>query len=409
MPKSGSFLKGSLILLISFNIFNVLNFLYNFAMARILSVAEYGALASIMALLILISMPSDAIQNTITKYVNLNNSPGKIKNILRKSLRKAFLLSLMVFALYAVVAIPLSGYLNIGYFALATGGLMIFASMLSPVTRGALLGEKKFNALGWNMIVEGVLKIVLGVLLVLFFTSIGWSIFRLHGALLGAVAGALFAFLLTFVSLKKIFFTREEKADVRHIYGYARPAFFVTLAIFAFIGLDILVARAVFDPDTAGAYAIASVLAKIIFYGTIPVSRAMFPLSSEQANQKKNPRKILFYSSFMVLGLTVIAMVVLWLFPQALIYLFSGKDIPMAKNILFYLGLATSLLSLANLFLIYRLSLGKIRRPYLLMAFVILEVGLLFYFSQTILSFSLAFLSAAIIFLIGSIIIALYG
>ena len=42
--------KGSLILLIAFNVFNGLNFVFHFFMARMLSVSDYGILATLFTI-----------------------------------------------------------------------------------------------------------------------------------------------------------------------------------------------------------------------------------------------------------------------------------------------------------------------------------------------------------------------
>jgi len=63
--------------------------------------------------------------------------------------------------------------------------------------------------------------------------------------------------------------------------------------------------------------------------------------------------------------------VLFYLFPEFIIQIFSGKTIPEASNILFYLGIATSFLSIANLILLYKLSLGKIKGYFHLLVFVL--------------------------------------
>src|SRR3989344_5009800 len=73
------FLRGSLILLISFGIFNVLNFLFQLIMARSLSIAEYGVLATLFSILYITNVMSESIQLVITKYSSSEESKGKLK------------------------------------------------------------------------------------------------------------------------------------------------------------------------------------------------------------------------------------------------------------------------------------------------------------------------------------------
>ena len=82
--------KGSIILLISFNIYNALNFFFHFAMVRMMSVVEYGILASLFSIIYILAVFTESIQTVITKYTAKETNKGKLKNILKKSFRKAF-------------------------------------------------------------------------------------------------------------------------------------------------------------------------------------------------------------------------------------------------------------------------------------------------------------------------------
>ncbi len=64
---SKSLMGGSIILLISINIFNALNFLFHFFMARMLTISDYGILAALMSIVYVLTIPSEAIQTIISK------------------------------------------------------------------------------------------------------------------------------------------------------------------------------------------------------------------------------------------------------------------------------------------------------------------------------------------------------
>ena len=84
--------KGIIILFITINIFNFLNFVFHFSTARLLGPADYGVLAVLMAIVNIYGVPAEAIQNMITKYSSKFNSKkeyGKIKFLMGKSLRKS--------------------------------------------------------------------------------------------------------------------------------------------------------------------------------------------------------------------------------------------------------------------------------------------------------------------------------
>ncbi len=51
------------------NLFNLFNLLYHFFMIRSLSPIDYGQLNSLLAFFMLVTVPANTIQTTITKFV----------------------------------------------------------------------------------------------------------------------------------------------------------------------------------------------------------------------------------------------------------------------------------------------------------------------------------------------------
>jgi len=168
-----SLIKGSIVLLIAFNLFNFLNFIFHFFMARLLTVAEFGILATLFSIIYILGGFTDSIQVVITKYTASQKNNGKLNYILRKSLRGAFFVSLVLFLVYLLVAIFISKITGIDYLLVAFTGVIIFASFSIPVTRGMLQGKKKFKSLGLNMILEATIKLAVALVL----TFWGWGVF----------------------------------------------------------------------------------------------------------------------------------------------------------------------------------------------------------------------------------------
>ena len=291
--KTGLF-GGSLILLITINLFNALNYFFHFAMVRMLNSVDYGTLVALMSILYIFNVSTESIQIIITKYISNEKSRGKIKNIIKKSLKKGSVVSVFLFLIFLVISVFISNFLRIEYFLVALTGTIIFSVILLPINRGALQGEKKFKALGVNMALEGLIKISLAIFLV----YLGWKV---YGAILAVFLGTFLAFILSFANLKDIFRSKEEKSDTSGIYSYSLPVFVVMVTIVTFYSLDVILAKRFFPGELAGQYAIASTLAKIIFFGTMPISKAMFPISSRESLNEK-PSKHILWKSIFILG-----------------------------------------------------------------------------------------------------------
>lgn len=398
MEINKNLVKGSLILLIAFNIYNALNFFFHFAMVRMLSVIEYGILASLYSIIYVLAVFTESIQTVITKYTTKEENKGKLKNILKRGLKKSFFVSLIIFIFYIAISIPLSNVMKISYPLMVLNGLMIILAFLTPVTRGVLQGKKRFNILGINMISEASTKFILA----LFFVMIGWAV---YGAILGTIIGVSISFVLSFFSLGDVIKEKEENADTSGIYGYTKPTLFIIFVILAFYSIDIPIARIFFPAEIAGAYAIASILAKTIFFGTQPISRAMFPLSAENSKEKNKSDNVFMNAlTIFCIGI-IIALALFYFFPELILRIFSGKELANSSRILFYLGIAVSLISFANLVLLHKLSLGKVKGYGYLLIFLILEIFLLGWFSKDLMQFSIAFITASAAFLWGSVVL----
>ena len=391
--------RGSLILLVVFNIYALLNFIFQASMARFLTIADYGVLAALFYLVYILGIFSESIQTVIAKYSSIEEDNGILKNIFNRTVKRIISFSIFFFFIYLLVSIPLSIFRHIPYTLLFINGFFIFFSLLLPVSRGMMQGKKRFYSLGFNLIVESSVKLVLATALVL----IGWKV---YGAIIGAVLGVFSAFCISFLPIKDLISTKEKKVENINLRETSRSVFLITFSILAFYIADIFIAQLVFSKEIAGYYAIASILSKAIFWGTQPISRAMFPISAAESfqNKKKKKDENLYFNALVLLSLAIFsALIIFYFFPDLIIRVFSGKFINESSSIIFYLAIATSLLSFANLNVLYKLSRRKEVNPYYFFCFFILGIVLLFIFNDTILEFSLAFLTSSALFLWGSI------
>ncbi|MEK6843998.1 MAG: oligosaccharide flippase family protein [Nanoarchaeota archaeon] len=396
MRLNKNLIKGSSILLLGFGLFNFMHFLFQFFMARMLNISEYGILAVLFSIIYITLILTESIQTIIAKYSSNESDSGKLKNITKKSYNKCFKISLYLFIFYLLIAIPLSFILRISYLLLSINGLVIFLAFFLPISRGLMQGKKRFKSLSINMIVESGSKLIFGVL----FVYLG---FKVYGAIAGVLAGGIIAFFFTFFQLKDIFQSKEKTAQTPGIYDYAKPAFLINSIIIIFYSLDVILARIFFAPEIAGSYAIASILGKIIFWGTLPISKAMFPMSAENLSDKKKAENIFRNALSILIVFIMTALIIFYLFPDLIIKIFSGKNIPQAAFILFFSGIAFSFISLTNLALLYKLSRNKIKNHAYLFIFIIIEIILLSVFSSNLFQFSIAFITSSAIFLWGSL------
>lgn len=383
------FLKGGFILVVSFGIYNILNFVFHFSMARLLDVAEYGILATLLSIVYLLGIFSESIQTIVSKQAS--NSKKNVSAILRNAMGRVSRPSLALFGFYLILSIPLSIFLKIPYLLMGLNGMIIFASFYSPINRGLLQGKKRFFALGSNMIIESVAKLVFSLILVF----IGLDV---YGPVLGGLLGAGGAYALSFINLQPLIGEGKQSVNEDVVYEKGKESFLTIFALMAFFSLDVVIARLVFDPDAVGAYAISSTIAKTIFFAAMPIAKAMFSFTAEKVRVKRAEK--VFLNALAIVGAgIVLALTLFYFFPHIWVGIFSGKDLPLATGTLFVLGMAYSLITLTQVILLYKISIHAVRSIWPILLMPVVEAVLLYIFSANLFQFSFALVASSALFL----------
>ena len=392
-------MRGSFVLFIMLGIYNVLNYVFQISMARMLGPADYGILAVLMSIIYIFGIPSEAIQTVITKYASrfsANNNLGKIKDLLFRSIKKGFLFAIIIFILLVPVGILLSSVLNIEVGLLIISFLFIFFVFLISINRGILQGRKEFNKLGINLVIESFVKVIFSIFLI----WIGW---KLYGAIAGVLVGSLLSFILTFYVMRKILSAKRERSEFYKIYETNFPILLAMTSIVLMYSIDIIFARAFFSPQAAGEFAFVSLIGKVIIFISASIGKAMFPLASQEFEKGNNTVGLFKKAVLLVVLISMMASLVYYFFPTEIISLVSlGSDQYLgAAGILFILGISYSLLSISNIIVLYKLSINKIvKKAYFLLVFVFIEVILLSIFNDNLAEFAISLLiSNLLIFL----------
>jgi len=390
-------IKGSIILLVLFGVYNLFNFVFQSLMAYRLSIADFGILGALYYIVYFMGIFTESIQTVITKYVSTESDEGKIKNLLKRAIRKGLFVSFVLFIIYLLISILLVYLTKIPYPLFALTGLVIFFFILLPLTRGALQGRKRFFALGSSLVVESAVKLAFSVL----FVFLGMKV---YGAMLGTILGLAVSFLISLIPLEKILKSKEKSAETLNIYSCSGPIFILVFSLIAFYTIDIIIAQIVFPKDIAGYYTIASILSKVIFWGTQPVSKAMFPIvaeSSVKKSQAENHKNYLI-SLGLVVFLCLCALAIFYFFSPEIIKLFSGKVLP-DPALLFYLSVGTSILSIANLNILYKASTGKTKGYWIFILILAVGISLMLVLNSDLIEFALSFIISSVLFFISSI------
>lgn len=397
--------RASFILIILMNIANVLNYVFHFVMGRMLGPADYGVLAVLTSIIYVFSVPTASIQTLVAKYTasfNVKEEYGKIRGLLKFMIIEASVLAAILFALFVFCSLFLVNVLNISFLLLCLTGFYLFGAFLSPIGVGILQGMKKFSVLGWNTILNSSIKIVIAITLVLFG-------FGVYGPIMGFILGTLISFMFIFPFIKEVMNSTEIKEKKAIISIESLSTLISIFTITLMFSLDIIFAKIFFPADLAGKYAVASMIGKMIFFGTSSISNAMFPISTErfQMANKEKTSSVITKTFTIVSILCLIAIIFLGIFPEFIVGLLFGSQYLEIANVMVYLGIAFSMISLTNTFVLYKLSVNefRIRHAAILVLFLIIQIASFIIFSQSIISFAMAFMFSTIITFIGSVLL----
>ncbi len=399
MKLNSEIVKGGFILLVSTGIFSFLGFVFQIFMARSLSIVEYGLLATLFSIIYIFGFFTEFLQTLIAKYASLQQDATATKQLLGVSLKKSGRWAFITLIIYLTASFFLYRALNIPYGLLAFNGLFIFAVFFVPVTRGILQGKKEFASLGFNFILEGVIKLGAGVI----FVYVGWNV---SGAIGGAMLGTFLAFVFSLIPLKSVLSVKTKKTNNLDVKIEPGPTFIIILTVMVFYSIDVVIARMVFSEEVAGIYSIASILSKTIFWITQPISKVMLPIVARDKHNPRGSRNAFTSALFIVLIIAFFANLFFYFFDELIVQLFSGKIIAETAQILPFVGLAMSFISLANLVLLYKLSKDSVKGILYLWLVIPLEIAVLFYFSANLVQFSIAYIAISAFFLLFSLVLS---
>lgn len=370
---------------------NVASYLFHVVMARWLGVEDYGELQSLLSVLIIFNIPLVVVQTVIVNYAarfHGTAAHGQLFLLWRGMTRKLLLLSGLFAAAMVVIAEPVQWFLHLDSPWPVLGiGVSVITSLLVVPNRSVLQGTRRFVSLSTNAAIEMFGKLIVGGGLVL----LGW---QLTGAIGGIIIGALIAYGHSFFPLWHFWRERhapEQAATVtaRELFRYSGPVFVSLLGLAMLYSTDVILAKHFLTPELAGYYGGLSIVGRIIFFLSAPISAVMFSLASEHSlgSTVTASRPIVRQALLLVGGGAAVAVAGYALFPRLVTQLLLGADFFPIIPLLAPFGLAMSLYSIANLLAHYFLSVHRMGFIWILATGVILQAVALVIWHQSLAQF----------------------
>lgn len=357
------------------------SYLYQISMGMLLSPEDYGTLFSLISLLIIIGIFSQAIITAMAKFTSkfkAEGGLGQVNYLWQFSLKRTFLLGAAAFAFFASLSPIISRFLNLDnnfYPIILFSSLLLF--FVVATNWGTLQGLQRFFSLGSSQVLFNFLRLAFGALLV----YLGLSV---YGGLAAIPLAGLVVLLLTLFLLRDLPQAGNEKVKVEGLSSYAGLALVAIFSLSVLTNVDVVLAKHYLSAVDAGNYSAISVLGRIAFYAPMGVAVAMFPKTSELFESGGQHHRVFLRALTLTLLMAGVVVIVYWLFPDFIINSLFGGKYPIAIPYLFKYGLAMGFFALSFILMNYFLSLNQTKVAFSLVAAMLLQLGLIILFHDSI-------------------------
>ncbi len=323
MPRTArrelpAWLLGSGVIAVAMGIMNLGTYGFTILAARILGPREYGAVAALMGLLLVVNVASLGLQATGARRVSA--TPGDRTGIEADILTATYKSAVAVGVVCALATPLVNVVLRLD--SLLTAALIAVTAV--PLTlmggqAGILQGERRWLPLAGIYLGLGLGRICFGLLALLLRPDA-------LGAMAGVTLGAFVPVIVGWSALRRR--ARRQPAGAPRASGSSRRVLrelvhnsHALLAFFALSNADVVVARVLLDEHDAGLYAGGLILAKAVLFLPQFVVVVAFPSMSEEGASMRMTLRALG----VVLAIGLVATALAWLLHGIAVQFIGGS------------------------------------------------------------------------------------
>ena len=379
--------RNALITLMATGTTTLAAYVFQTAMARLLSTLEYGELSSIVATLNIVTIPMLGLSMVITRDVAARKSgdPEQLGLLIQP-----YVLRIATITMALVIGLLLVSPWLTGFLQLSSIVPLVFLAVLVTLTnivgmgRAVLLGLHDFASVALNQVVEGLIRL-LSAIAIAASGLIGSAGFGGYSAGLFAalvlVASRLPSSARVLLSVRRPWRHKTEHNAVE-IHSRDRDiswsAIVVTGTFIVLLNMDLVVVKHFLPPGEAGQYAAMSTLARVLFVITNAFDVVLFPAAAAARAAAGEGLAHLRRAVFGVSAIIIPILAVYWLVPTPLLNLVFGPRYLEVAPLLAPYGVAITLLGISTLLARYRIAVGRgIPSAALLAVVAIAAVGFL--------------------------------
>lgn len=354
-------------------------YMFHFVTGRLLGPAGYGVVASAIAAVYLLTLPSLIVQLVAARFASVaiaEGDPGRVRHLLARLTAVSIGAGALVALVMVVLAPQATRYLQLGdrriVYVLAATTLL---GLLVSANRGVIQGFQRFVVLSANTLLDALARVPVAVALIL--AGLGPI-----GGVVGIVAGPALAYIHSLFLLRRLEEPGQAKAvTMGEVARYAAPAAIAVIGVTYLFNVDVILAKHFLSPHDAGIYAAGSVLARAVYFLGITVAGVMFPeVAGRHARDEAHYHVV--DRSLAFLAAVGAVMTAAYLLVPGLVLFPYGSSFDAVRPYLAPFAVALSLLALANLLVNYFLSVNSGRFILPLLGACVLQAVLILAFHQ---------------------------
>ena len=378
------FFRHGALIFASTTFVNLGNYAFHFYTSRALGVIGYGALSSLLAMLMLATIPAMVAASTIAKYAAsfsaFRDAPA-LRTFGRRVVTYAGLIATVVCVLGLAASGALATYLNLPD-TRSTVLLTMIAGIqfVSFAARGVLQGVQDFRRFAVATTSEIFLKLALGVALV----STGFGV---TGALLGyAIASVLSLAYALAVIHRRAGDGPGGPLNIR-LGGLIKTTGAIgvsTAALHSLAFSDLVLVKHFLDPRLAGLYGALSLVGKTFFFVVSFVPTIVLPKAADRAARGQSTLPLLAQAAVAIVSVAGLGLGFVFLFPTFTIALMAGPAFLAAGPYVLPYASAMTLLAATNIAVSYRTGLHTFTFVVPLVAIAVGEIVALQFIHRTL-------------------------
>jgi len=358
--ESGVF--GSIILVASSLLGNMLNFLYNAYLGRVINLEEFGVISLIGSFIYISQVPLGALGSAVTYKSGflLGKFGEPLLEFWKRTRKKGSVFAFGVVACWLTLSPLLQQFFHtetIIPFLLFTPVWGI--GILTAIDSGFLRGNLRFTTIAVMGVTEATVKIAL---------SIVFVHYGLISLIPASVPLSLFcSFLMGWWYAKHLNHSSAAQKISEKSLEFPKNFFLTSILIaltgISYLSIDVLLAKHYLAPALAGSYSFLSLVGKMVFLMGTLVSQFIIPMVSVDMGAGKHTNRIFIRIAGIVLAVHLVSFTVFGVFGYITIPLLWGTHTQGIIPFLPYYCLSMIFYSISSLLITYRQIRGNVVFP----------------------------------------------